>query len=239
MRDAEIEQALDRAAIRAPITLPPGLLGRIGNSLGPRIEAVRPLPATGILVAGLVFLIALVAVLGAWRTGFAGLAALPAGSRWAIFGALSILGCVAAARVVAEWIPGSPAHLVSGGLLTLICLTLLVLFGLLFHDYTTTNFVAAGSACLITGLIWAVPAGLLALVWLRRGWVVNPVAAGVTAGALAGLSGLALLELRCTNFEAFHILLWHVLVVPVSAAAGAALGWSAHRAHPRLSRRQR
>jgi len=237
--DAEIEQALDRAAMRTAITLPSGLLGRIGNSLGPRIEAVRPLPATGILVAGLAILIALVAIVGAWRTGFAGFAALPAGSRWVIFGALGTLGCVAAARAVAEWIPGSPARLGSAGLLTLVCFTLLVLFGLLFRDHTTTNFMAAGIACLTTGLIWAVPAALLALGWLRRGWAVNPVAAGVAAGVLAGLAGLTLLELRCTNFEAFHILLWHVLVVPLSAAAGAALGWSAHRLHPRLPPRLR
>ena len=143
--------------MRTAITLPSGLLGRIGNSLGPRIEAVRPLPATGILVAGLAILIALVAIVGAWRTGFAGFAALPAGSRWAIFGALGTLGCVAAARAVAEWIPGSPARLGSAGLLTLVCFTLLVLFGLLFRDHTTTNFMAAGIACLTTGLIWTVP----------------------------------------------------------------------------------
>ncbi len=234
MSDDEIEQALDRAAARTPGTLPPGLLGRIGNSLGPGIEAVRPLPATGILVAGLAILSALVAIFGAWRTGFAGFAALPVGSRWVIFGALGTLGCVAAARAVAQWIPGSPARLGSAAALALVCLTLLVLFGLLFHDYTTTDFMTAGIACLTTGLIWAVPAALLALAWLRRGWVVNPVAAGVAAGALAGLAGLALLELQCTNFEAFHILLWHVLVVPLSAAAGAALGWSAHRMHSRL-----
>ena len=229
MTDTEIEQVLGRAAMRTQGTLSSGLLGRIGDSLGPRVEAVRPLPASGLLVAGLVVLVALVAFLGAWRTGFAGFAALPAGSRWAIFGALSTLGCVAAARAVAEWIPGSPARLGYVGLLTLICLTLLVLFGLLFQDYTVTNFMAAGVACLATGLTWAVPAALLTLAWLRRGWAVNPVAAGMTAGALAGLAGVALLELQCTNFEALHILLWHVLVVPVSAAAGAALGWSIRR----------
>ena len=70
------------------------------------------------------------------------------------------------------------------------------------------------------------PAALLGVWWLRRGWVVNHVSAGLAAGALAGLAGLTLLELQCTNFQALHILVWHVLVVPVSGAAGALLGWS-------------
>jgi hypothetical protein len=33
-----------------------------------------------------------------------------------------------------------------------------------------------------------------------------------------------MLELHCPNFQALHILIWHVAVVPMSAAAGALLG---------------
>ena len=43
---------------------------------------------------------------------------------------------------------------------------------------------------------------------------------------LGGLTGVTLLELHCTNFEALHVLIWHTLVVPVSGAAGALLGWA-------------
>jgi hypothetical protein len=41
---------------------------------------------------------------------------------------------------------------------------------------------------------------------------------------LAGLSGLALLELHCPNLEASHVLVWRIPVVPMSAAAGALTG---------------
>jgi hypothetical protein len=41
---------------------------------------------------------------------------------------------------------------------------------------------------------------------------------------LAGLAGLAVLELHCANFEALHVLVWHTLVVPVSAGFGALIG---------------
>jgi hypothetical protein len=42
---------------------------------------------------------------------------------------------------------------------------------------------------------------------------------------LAGLAGVTMLELHCSNFEALHVLVWHTLVVPVSGAIGAILGW--------------
>src|ERR1700730_1097245 len=35
----------------------------------------------------------------------------------------------------------------------------------------------------------------------------------------------SVLELHCVNFEALHVLVWHTAVVPVSAAAGALVGW--------------
>jgi hypothetical protein len=77
--------------------------------------------------------------------------------------------------------------------------------------------------CLIAGLSVAIPAGLLTWLVLRRGYAVDRAAAGLAAGTLAGLAGVATLELHCPNFELYHILLWHTAVVPLSAAAGLAL----------------
>jgi hypothetical protein len=74
---------------------------------------------------------------------------------------------------------------------------------------------------------------------LRRGWAVNPVAAGLVAGVLAGLAGATLLELHCTNFEALHVIVWHTLVVPVSAGAGAICGWVVQRGRALSSRAMR
>jgi hypothetical protein len=63
-------------------------------------------------------------------------------------------------------------------------------------------------------------------VLLRRGFAVNPVAAGLAGGALAGLCGVTMLELHCANFQALHILVWHTAVLPVVAAAGALVAWT-------------
>jgi hypothetical protein len=54
---------------------------------------------------------------------------------------------------------------------------------------------------------------------LRRGFAVDPRAAGLAAGSLAGLAGVAMLELHCANFEAPHVMLWHTAVIWVAAAA--------------------
>jgi len=102
---------------------------------------------------------------------------------------------------------------------------LAAVFGLLFDDYHMEHFVPAGLTCLSAGLLHAIPAALIAGWVLRRGYALDSVSAGLAVGALAGLAGLAMLELHCANFEALHVLVWHTLVVPVSAGFGALIGW--------------
>ena len=225
MRNADIDDALERA-VRSPHAVQPELLKRIAETIRPTLVPVRPLPPGWALSAGLLLILAAVALVGAARVGFQGFAALGLVPRAAIFGTLMVLACAAAGAMVAEWIPGSRRRLTAGGLLALACAALLGVFALLFHDYRTQHFLAAGLSCLLTGLLHAVPAALLAWWLLRRGCALNAVSAGLAAGVLGGLTGETLLELHCTNFEALHVLIWHTLVVPVSGAAGALLGWA-------------
>jgi hypothetical protein len=35
-----------------------------------------------------------------------------------------------------------------------------------------------------------------------------------------------MLELHCQNFQAAHVLVWHIAVVPLSGAAGALVAWA-------------
>jgi hypothetical protein len=102
---------------------------------------------------------------------------------------------------------------------------LLAIFGALFRNYQTNRFLAAGLTCLEFGLLDAIPVALLGWLILRRGFAVNAAASGLVGGTLAGLAGVAMLELHCPNFQALHVLIWHTAVIPVSAAAGAFLAW--------------
>lgn len=111
-------------------------------------------------------------------------------------------------------------------LTTALIVALLGVFALLFRNYRSDHFVSAGIACLLAGLLVALPVAFLSWLLLRRGFAVDPVGAALVGGTLAGVSGVTLLELQCPNFQALHVLVWHTAVVPVSAAAGALVGWA-------------
>ena len=82
-------------------------------------------------------------------------------------------------RKPAPRVPGRPA----GGSAAWRCWPV---FAVLFRDYRTDHFVSQGVACLTAGLLHAIPAALAGWLLLRRGFAVNPVAAGVVAGHARG-----------------------------------------------------
>lgn len=223
MKDEEIEEILQRGS-RIPQQLEPALLKRIADSIHPSLRPVRPLPPPWVLTGGLILVCAAVALAGAARTGFNGIANLGPWERVVIFATLSILGWIVGRALVAELIPGSRHRFSPYVLLTIVTLALLGVFALLFRDYRSDHFLSAGLACLLAGSVVALPAGLFSWLLLRRGFAVNPLAAGLVGGALAGVSGVTMLELQCPNFQALHVLVWHAGVIPLCAGAGAILG---------------
>jgi hypothetical protein len=228
VKDDEIDEVLQRAS-GIPHEVEPALLKRVANSIHPSLRPVRPLPPTRVLTAGLILICAAVALVGAARTGFYGIEKLSLWERVLIFSTLSILAWMAGKELVAEFIPGSRHRFSPHALLTFASVALLGVFALLFRNYRSDHFISAGIACLLSGLLVAIPAAFLSWLLLRRGFAVNPVSAGLVGGALAGISGLTMLELQCVNFQALHVLVWHTAVVPVSAAAGALVGWALRR----------
>ncbi len=227
MNDREMDDVL--RATRTTDAPPPETLRQIASRIQGSLRPVRPLPAAWILTAGLVLACAAVAVAAGAHAGFDGIAKMLPWQRVLIFTTLAVFALVVANAFVRAMIPGSRPRLSTGSSLGLCTLSLLLAFALSFRDYHTSHFVSAGVACLITGLLHALPAGLLAWLLLRRGFAVNPIAAGLAAGTLAGLAGLGLLELHCVNFQAAHVLVWHTAVIPVSAALGALWGAAWHR----------
>jgi hypothetical protein len=59
---------------------------------------------------------------------------------------------------------------------------------------------------------------------VRRGAILYPKFMGAAIGGLAGLIGLSVLEMNCSNLNVFHILVWHWGVVLLSSGVGALLG---------------
>jgi hypothetical protein len=235
VKDEELDDVLKKAA-QAPQDLDPLLLKRIGDSIKPSLRPVRPLPPVWRMTVSLVLVGAAVSLAGAARAGFFGIAKMNLLERSVIFPALGLLACFAAVCFVHQMIPASRIRVSPGALLALGSVALLAVFALLFRDYHTDHFFSVGIVCLLTGLLHAIPAGLLSWLMLRRGFSVDPASAGLAAGMLGGLAGVGLLELHCPNFQATHILVWHAAVVPVSAGLGALLGWKL-RFRPRSDNR--
>jgi hypothetical protein len=201
----------------------PALIERMAAAARRDIRPVKPLPSDWALISSLLTIFFAVSVVGAATLGFFGLLHLSPGAIALIFPALGAFALLAAAAAVSAVIPGSrrvghPAVLLAAG-----CIVMEGIFALVFHDYSVGHFVPQGLTCLKAGLIWAVPAGILSWLVLRRGFAVDGAAAGIASGTIAGLAGLAMLELHCPNLRLLHIAVWHLAVPPVSALAGWAI----------------
>jgi len=223
MSDQRLDDMFKKTAERPP-DIDPRLLATITDSIKRPLQPVRPLPANWILASILAAICTLMAIVGAARIGFYGFGQLGLLARWLIFSTLGILVYVMATAFADEMIPGSRRLAKASTLLAFATATLLVVFALLFHNYHTRHFLSAGLACLKAGLFLGIPAGLLAWLVLRRGFALNPLAAGTVGGAMAALAGIGMLELHCNNFQALHILIWHTAVLPAGAAIGALAG---------------
>jgi hypothetical protein len=127
--------------------------------------------------------------------------------------------------MVQQMFPGSRCR-VSAVLLPLgifVCLTLVL--AALFQVSRSGSFVRDGMPCFEAGIPYAVPAAILFWLILRRGAVLSARTTGAICGALAGLIGVSVLEIHCSNFDLRHILVWHLGVGVSGAIAGLVVGW--------------
>lgn len=229
MKEKDIDEILERAA---PNEVDPALLGRISASMA-GFQPVRPMAPVWMLSLWLLTISAVIAVTSASALGMAGIRELSVAEIGTIFPALAIFTWLAALLSAAQMTPGGmrwknpmvmePVMNSPAMLLLVILLAWVAVDALLFRDFQTGAFIQEGMPCLRAGLIVAIPAGIAAWLILRRGFAVNPSGAGLGAGTLAGLAGLAMLELHCANFLAPHVMVWHTAVIPVSALVGAML----------------
>lgn len=226
MKDPQIDRLLEEAGGASAAPLDATLRARLAARIPSPLQPVRPLPPAWILTCGVVLVCAAVGIAGAARAGLYGIERLGPWAALPILAVLALLAWLAGEKLVAEMIPGRAHRLSPGALPVIVSGGLLAVFALRFTDYHTDQFLSAGLICLFTGLAHAVPTAVLLGILLRRGFAVSSVFAGLAGGALAGLAGVTMLELHCANFQALHVLVWHTAVVPVSAAAGAAVGWA-------------
>ncbi len=229
MKPEEIDQILAQAAQNA---MPPdqgsAAVKRAQSMVLTDLQPVRPLAPLWIFTLALVAVFAVVGLASASVLGLHGLHALSPAQRAFIFTTLFATAWLAALGGAREMRPAAGSRLGARALI-LASAAFPLLFSLIFNGYGTLNFVAEGIPCLVAGMEVAIPTGVVIAFILRRGFVMNWAATGLAAGALAGLTGLAMLELHCPNLKAIHVMVWHVAVVVLSGILGWAIGSLADR----------
>jgi hypothetical protein len=226
--DRQYEQELDAIVteIGRGIVSDPTAAARTEAAILTGLHPVRPLAAASTYALIFASVFATLAILSGSALGLHGLHALSLPQGTLIFTTLLVTAGLAALACARAMRPASGSPL--GSLALLVASAAFpILFALIFQSYSTLNFVPEGIPCLRAGLVVALPTALLIAWLLRRGFVLQWRTAGLAAGTLAGLTGLAMLELHCANLKAIHVMVWHVAVVVISALLGAALGWFA------------
>jgi hypothetical protein len=224
MQPEEIDRILAQAAGRSvPHSLNPAVIERAKAVLPERLAPVRPLAPAWMFTSVLFAAFAAVSVICALLLGLRGLHALNGIQLTVIFPVLVAGAGIAAVASAREMRPAGGKR-IGRFALAVSTLALLGAFALLLRDYDTQKFVSEGVPCLVAGLACAIPAAIVIWLFLRRGFVLDLPAAGLAAGTLAGLAGIAMLEMHCAILKAPHVMFWHVAVVPVCGVGGLLIG---------------
>jgi hypothetical protein len=226
MTDKELDNVLKLAG-KTPHEVDAAAIERASKAVLPSLKPVRPLPSAGVIAMVMQFVFVVVAVGAATYLGFNGIRVLNGAEGAIIFFVLGSLARLAASAGAAEMSPGSKRPVNPLVLLGTCTVGFVAVFAVLFRDYRLDRFVAEGVPCAVAGLAVAAPAGFLLWLVVRRGMVLNPTAAGISLGTLAGLAGLGMLESHCPVLKAMHLMVWHIAVVPLSGLAGYLVGRAA------------
>lgn len=223
MKEFDLDTLLNSVPQAAPSRVSPAVMEGVRASILQDLKRVRPMPPTGLLAPVFLTITLAIAIGGAAALGFGGFRALEPLQRTVIYAVLALTATLGSIAVSQAMIPAArslPPLVIALAPSSL----MLVVFAALFNDYGAGRFIAEGIRCLLTGAgVAAITACTLALL-VRRGVVLNPVAAGTTMGTLAGLAGVALLELHCPNKAVPHNAVWHVSVILLSTLVGRLAG---------------
>jgi hypothetical protein len=208
-----------------PSSLPSGIqLERIVATLSKDLAPVQPLARARVFFVGLALVFLVSVALGYWLLGTNGWRQLGTVQKIAVLVPQSACAGLLASSLVRLMVPGS-THPISPPLLPVGVLTLLVVaIHFTFSPHPESRFIVSGIDCMRTGLAYAGPAAAAFCLLLRCGAILAPGLTGATAGGLAGLAGMGVLDMRCPNSNAYHILIWHVGVALVAMAGGFAVG---------------
>ena len=196
----------------------------IHGSLLRDLRPVRPLAPSSVFLAGFAISFLAVAVAGSIQLHGYGWNVLSVSAKIVVFASLALGAGALALSMARQMRPGSKysvsPNLLPAGVLLLVAVAMMAVF----HSREEKAFVSSGLWCLSSGLKYTIPGAVLTWLWLRRGAAQSPKLMGATTGGFAGLIGVTVLEVHCPNLNLYHILVWHLGVILLSALGGLVVG---------------
>jgi len=222
MTNREIDQILASRTSAVPTA---DRVKAIENFIEADLKPVRPLAPESLYLAFLagVFVVACLASFY-FIPGVNGWKVLSNLQRPAVFAPLLLSAGVLAFFLVRQMTPGAAHTRDTAAWGAGLLLLLAVLVAVLFRPQPESTFLADNVTCFIGGMKFAIPAGVATGLVLIRGAGLMPRLAGAAAGALAGLAGLAVLEIHCPILNVYHIVVAHISVVLACSIGGFFLG---------------
>ena len=197
---------------------------RIQARIAENLKPVRPLAPSRFFLFACAIIFLSIMVIGVTPFGMNGWGALSTAQRFTVFAMIGVSAVLLAISMVGQMVPGSKYTFAPTTLPVGVLAILMVVFAVTFRSKEESTFLADGLACVRSGLTYSIPAMFLFWLLVRRGAILSPKLMGAAAGGLAGLIGLSVLEINCSNLNLFHIMVWHWGVVLISSVAGVLFG---------------
>lgn len=215
--DREMDELADAQPWPA---IPANRLRQIQTAVIADLEPVRPLASSSVYLLAFGGLFLAVFCIGCYMVGQYGWHALSDFQRLAVFVPLTAASALLAFSLVRQMRPAAKQPRTIALWAAGSFVFLLLIMTVIFRPAPESAFVQQGLGCFKTGMMFAIPAAFLFALLLLRGAVLSPALLGATAGGLAGLVGLGVLEIHCPNLNVYHIVVWHVSVTLVCVVAG-------------------
>jgi len=199
------------------------------------LHPVRPLLASWVFLLSFAVIFAGFTYLGISYLGLPGWFVLMPVQRIAVFTTLAASAALLAFSLARQMVPGEKSLLGTGLLPVVLFVLLCLVVASVFQVRTDPYFLRAGRACLQAGVPYAIPAGLLFWLILRRGAILSARAVGAVAGMLSGLVSTTVLEVHCPNLNVWHILVWHVGIAALGLLAGLFIAIAGQAIRDRMS----
>lgn len=218
---SRLQAALDQSSVP---DLPEALQRRIEAAIIPGLRPVAPAWSVWRVTLALLLCTIVVIAVANGRLGIAGWRARNALQASIIFSLLGISTLVCANALAHQMMPGSRRRVPVPLSIVVPILALLAADVAMFGYRWNPHFVPLALSCWEKGVTCAALSAPLYWLVLRRGFFLHPIALGGTAGLMAGLTGMTVLEIYCPYLDRLHISASHIGAAVTATLVGAALG---------------